>query len=116
MNFANTALSVVLIASLPKTGLETSLNTLKYKAVDIHKNSPYCYVQTRKRRTFDLDRLCGVVPKVLPAASKSSTLSGNVTNHNSSAAPQRVCNTPRDIASYGNLCGGRAVTEKKAGK
>lgn len=111
---ASTALSVVLLVSLPKSGLESSLNTLKYKAVDPNKNVPYCYVETNKRKTFDLNRLCKYVPPVLPAAGGQLKAGGSNLDKSSNTGV-RVCNTPSDISKHSSPCGGTA-SKKKVGR
>ena len=112
MSISITALSAVLIASLPQSGLEESLSYHKYPNTDLNQNAPSCYPQTNNK-DFDLTRLCGFVPT---SSLSGGGYSGGGGYSSNSGGGSGVCNTPNDRASNGNRCGDRAASERKGGR
>jgi hypothetical protein len=108
MSLPTAALSIVLIASSPQSGLEQSVNYYKYPKTHSQQAMPNCYVQTGNARSFDLTRLCGFI------SSPSATSTDD--NYSGGGSSTGVCNVPSDRASDGSRCGGRAASRREGGR
>ncbi|MBD2570019.1 hypothetical protein [Anabaena lutea] len=75
-------------------------------------DSLICYAETNTASTFDLSRLCGIVPA---RSSGNDGYTGSGSGY-SGGGSDGVCNFPDDIARDGSRCGGRARSEKPGGR